>query len=115
MKRTLHPLQEAVHKAAPRFWGDFFGAFADAAVLFPLIALITQKCGFSGPVLFATAGLAYLAAGFTFRVPMSVQPLKSVAIGALAIGATWSEVRVAAFSVGAICLGLSFFRINKSA
>ncbi len=88
--------------------GDVTGAFADAGVLFPLVAALSVGSGFSGASLLATAGLAYLAAGLWFRVPMAVQPLKAIAIAAIATGAHRGEVRWAGALLGAVCLALAF-------
>lgn len=79
-------------------------AFSDCAVLFPLLVLLVAKSGFSPVLLFASAGIAYCAAGLWFRVPMSVQPLKSVVIAAVTLGATMMEVRISAALVGLYCL-----------
>jgi sulfate permease, SulP family len=94
---------------------NFTGAFADGAVLLPLLALLAVQTGFDGAILLATAGLAYVIAGFVYKIPMSVQPLKSVAIAAIAMGASMEEVRLSAFAVGVVCLLLSFFPANKMA
>jgi len=85
---------------------DFLGAFADAAVLFPILAALSTESGFSGVRLMAGAGLAYLVAGFLFHVPMPVQPLKSIAIAGLAAGAQSLEIRVAGAILGLFCLCL---------
>lgn len=89
--------------------GDLCGAFADGAVLFPLLVALTIKTGMNGTVLLATAGLAYITAGWVFRVPMSVQPLKSVVVAAVALGATAAEVSLSGAIAGILCLSLSFF------
>ena len=91
------------------------GAFADGAVLLPLLALLATQTGFDGAILLASAGLAYIISGLIFKVPMSVQPLKSVAIAAIAMGASMEEVRLSAFAVGFVCLLLSFFPANQLA
>lgn len=82
------------------FFGDFFGAFADTAVLFPIITLLGIQAGFSLPILLVSSGALYLAAGFLFRSPMPVQPLKSVALSALALGAGKSEILTATLFIG---------------
>jgi hypothetical protein len=92
---------------------DFFGAFADGAILFPLIASLSLTSGFSGPVLLASAGIAYLVSGFLFRVPMSVQPLKSIAIAAIVMGASQLEVRVSGALLALFCLSLLIFDIEQ--
>lgn len=93
--------------------GDLTGAFADGAVLFPLLAALALQTGMNGAVLMATAGAAYISAGVIFRVPMSVQPLKSVVVAALAMGASAAEVGWSGFVVGVACLALSFCGANR--
>ncbi|MBK9038735.1 MAG: hypothetical protein IPL83_06165 [Bdellovibrionales bacterium] len=44
---------------------------------------------------------------------MPVQPLKSITIAALAVGATGSEIRVSAASLGLICLLLNLCRFDS--
>jgi MFS superfamily sulfate permease-like transporter len=95
--------------------GNLTGAFADGAVLFPLLVALSLKTGMDGAVLLATAGAAYIAAGIVFRVPMAVQPLKSVVVAALALGASAAEVRWSGFAVGAACLALSFCQADRLA
>lgn len=87
-------------------FGDALGAFADGAILFPLVAALSLRSDFRPAILLATAGAAYLAAAALFRVPMAVQPLKAVAVAALASGASALEVRVAGAALGVTCLAL---------
>ena len=94
---------------------NFLGAFADGAILFPIIAVLSLQNGFSGVTLLATAGLAYLATALIFRIPMSVQPLKAIAIAAVALGATSSEIRVSGALLGVACLLLSVRRVERLA
>jgi sulfate permease, SulP family len=100
-------------RALPAQVGNVLGAFADGAILFPLLASLTLQGGFSAPVLLATAGAAYLASGALFRVPMSVQPLKSIAIAGLARGASHLEVQISGALLGLFCLGLSFLAADQ--
>jgi MFS superfamily sulfate permease-like transporter len=95
--------------------GDVTGAFADGAILFPLLAALSLQTGMDGGMLLATAGAAYIAAGWLYRVPMAVQPLKSVVVAALAIGATAAEVGLSGFIVGICCFALSFCGANRLA
>jgi SulP family sulfate permease len=83
--------------------GDFFGAFADAAILLPIISLMALKSGYRLDSLLLSAGLAYLVSGFLFKIPISVQPLKSIAIASLAMGASFQEIRISG-----LCVGLFF-------
>lgn len=95
--------------------GNSVGAFADGAILFPLLATLSAQNGISATALLATAGLAYWISGLIFRVPMSVQPLKSIAIAALAVGATSTEVRISGAALGLVCLFIIVARLDRFA
>ena len=92
---------------------NMFGAFADCAVLFPLLILLGAKGLFSPTVLFASVGIAYILAGFYFRIPMPVQPLKSIAIAALTLGASSGEIRLSAAALGIFCLLLVLLKLDR--
>lgn len=94
---------------------NILGAFSDGAVLFPLVALLSSKAGVSGGMALFGAGVAYLASAFLFRVPMSVQPLKSIAVAAITVGASFQEVRVSGALLGIFCIGLCFFNVDRLA
>jgi len=95
------------------FVRNFAGSFADAAVLFPLLILLGASGQFSPPLLFASVGFVYLASGFYFRIPMPVQPLKSIAIAGIATGATGLEIRLSAALLGIACLIVVLFRLDR--
>ena len=92
---------------------DFFGAFSDGAILFPLILILSNQNGMNLSLLLFSSGLAYLVAGYIFKIPMSVQPLKSIAIAGLAIGASSMEIRVAAILLGAFFVCGLFFDLDS--
>jgi sulfate permease, SulP family len=94
---------------------DALGAFADGGVLFPLIVLLASQGSFSAPMLFASAGLAYLVSGWFFKIPLSVQPLKAIAIAAVAIGASGPEIRVSGLCLGIFCLLMTLTDVNRIA
>jgi SulP family sulfate permease len=87
---------------------NFFGAFADGAILFPLLAALSLQGALPADRLLLTAGLAYIASGVWFRIPMPVQPLKSIAIAAVAVHASGMEIRVSGAVLGLVCLILYF-------
>lgn len=93
-----------LHKKNKDIFSNFVGSFSDAAVLFPLLILMGQKTGFQLPLLFLSAGLLVIFSGWFYKVPMSVQPLKSIVIAAIAIGATASEIQMST-----LLLSISFF------
>jgi sulfate permease, SulP family len=79
---------------------DVAGAFGDIGVLFPIsIALITLN-GLNPTAVFLSAGLTYILAGWYFRIPIAVQPLKAVAAIALATGLPPSAVARAGLLIG---------------
>lgn len=94
-------------------FGNLAGAFADGAILFPLLAALVLHTGMNGAILLASAGAAYIVAGLLFRVPMSVQPLKSVVVGALALGASAADIRIAGVGIGLFCLAVALLPVAR--
>jgi sulfate permease, SulP family len=81
---------------------DLAGAFGDIGVMFPIsIALITLN-HLNPTAVFLGAGLTYVLAGWYFKIPISVQPLKAVAAIALATGLPSSAIASAGMSIGII-------------
>ncbi len=81
---------------------DVAGAFGDIGVLFPIaIALITLN-HLNATAVFLAAGLAYVLAGWYFRIPMPVQPFKAVAAISLALGLRPQEIASAGFLMGVL-------------
>lgn len=95
--------------------GDVSGAFADGAVLFPLLLALAWQTGASVVIMLATTGLAYLVTGWLFRLPIPVQPLKSLSLMAIAAGASAGELQAAALLLGGIYFSLSFLNVNRLA
>lgn len=90
---------------------NFVGSFSDAAILFPLLILLGQKTSFQLPLLFLSAGILVIVSGWYFRVPMAVQPLKSIAIAAISVGATAAEIQMSTLLLSGVfflCLILKF-------
>lgn len=98
-----------------RCMGDLSGAFADGAVLFPLLIALAWQTGASAATMLVTAAVAYIAAGFLFRLPIPVQPLKSLAITAIAVGASLAEIRLAGAALGVIFLLIMLADVNRLA
>src|SRR3990167_964555 len=93
--------------------GNIAGAFADGAILFPLMTALALSTEMNGVLLLASAGFAYIFAGFFFHVPMPVQPLKSIVVGAIALGASANEVRMASVGIGLFCLSMALLPVNQ--
>jgi MFS superfamily sulfate permease-like transporter len=81
---------------------DLSGAFADLGLLIPLEASLIAINGLNPTSTLLGAGLMYIAAGWYFRLPMPVQPLKALA--AIAIAEQLSPDVIAA---GALLMSLS--------
>lgn len=95
--------------------GDFSGAFADGAILFPLLVALAWQSGASAAIMLATTGIAYLVTGWLFRLPIPVQPLKALAITAIAVGASLAEIRLAAIACAIVFLLIALTNINRLA
>jgi len=95
--------------------GDISGAFADGAILFPLLVALAWQTGASATVMLLTTAIAYLVAGWLFRLPIPVQPLKSLAITAIAVGASVAELRIAGATLGVIFLVIALADVNRLA
>lgn len=86
---------------------ELSGALADLGVLLPLtLALITLN-GINPTSVLVVIGFAYLMSAFAYRLPIPVQPLKSLAATALALGLSASVVNAGAWWMAAIFLGLA--------
>jgi MFS superfamily sulfate permease-like transporter len=86
---------------------ELSGALGDLGVLLPLaLALITLN-GVNATSAFAVLGLAYLINAFAYRLPIPVQPLKSMSATALALGLSANVVTAGAWWMAIILLGLA--------
>ena len=89
------------------WWGEFSGAIGDLGIMLPLASALALSAGFGVSRLFFLWGLAYVVTGAWFRVPVSVQPLKAMAI--LAIGL---EIDAATLSNTAVGYGILFLLLT---
>ncbi|QOC22455.1 hypothetical protein IC757_15830 [Wenzhouxiangella sp. AB-CW3] len=93
--------------------GDLTGAFADGAVLFPLLLALAWQTGASAAIMLATTGAAYLVTGWLFRLPIPVQPLKSLSVMAIAAGASAQELQLAGLALGLIYFSIAWLPVNR--
>jgi len=73
----------------PRFrftLAEFSGALADLGVMLPLVVALIALNGVDATAAFVGVGLAYILVALVYRLPIPVQPLKSVSSLALALG-----------------------------
>ncbi|SDM46846.1 putative sulfate/molybdate transporter [Halarsenatibacter silvermanii] len=102
-------------KQQPQNWSDFrftaeeaAGAVGDFGTLFPIIIGVAVVTGLDlGPILLFM-GLAYLATGLYYRLPMPVEPMKSIGAVAIAGELSAGEIRSAGIMMGIILLALGF-------
>jgi len=111
---TAQAAPQPPERAALRFdRGEWAGAFGDLGTLVPFLLAYITIVGIQPAGMLLGFGIALVAAGFYFRTPFPVQPMK--AIGAVAAtGATQTAVitpeavAVAALATGVIWLVLGF-------
>ncbi len=65
---------------------EFSGSLADLGMMLPLILALISINGMDATAVFVGVGLAYILVALVYRLPIPVQPLKSVSALALALG-----------------------------
>ncbi|MDD9898419.1 MAG: putative sulfate/molybdate transporter [Candidatus Melainabacteria bacterium] len=86
---------------------ELSGAVADLGILLPLAFALFVFNGFSASKLFILWGIVYIATGLYFKIPVSVQPLKAMAIIAIASGFDQAFLASTAFFYGLLMLVLT--------
>lgn len=93
----------------PRFdRHELAGAFGDIGTDLPLIAGILLATGLNPAGVFISFGLAQIASGLLYGLPMPIQPLKAMAVVVIAGQATGGQLQLAGLMIGALMLGLTF-------
>lgn len=87
---------------------ELAGSLGDIGVLFPLAALLISKNGMNPTLVFSFVGLLYLITGIYFRVPVPVQPLKAVAVIAIASNLSPVQISTSGLEIGILLLILVF-------
>ncbi len=65
---------------------ELSGAFADLGVMLPLTLALISLNGMSATAVFVGVGVAYILSALVYRLPIPVQPLKSVSAVAISLG-----------------------------
>ena len=100
--------QAAPGPVAMRFnWSELSGSLGDLGTFLPLTVAMTIACGLDLGIVLVVAGLANLLAGFCFRQPIPVQPMKAIAAVAIAERMAAGEIAAAGFIMGVAMLFLS--------
>lgn len=88
---------------------ELSGAFGDLGTLLPIVVAMILINGLSPTTVFLAFGLFYLAAGYYYRLPIPVQPLKAIGAISIAYPAVVTESVIGASGIlfGVILLLLS--------
>lgn len=87
---------------------EFAGAFGDIGTDLPLIAGILLATGLDPAGVFIAFGLAQIASGLLYGLPMPVQPLKAMAVVVIAGQATGGQLQLAGLMIGALMIALAY-------
>ncbi|GAB4471308.1 MAG: putative sulfate/molybdate transporter [Anaerolineales bacterium] len=110
---TTQP-SEAMPLPAFRFsFGELSGALADLGVMLPLVFTLIAYNGMDAGAAFVGIGLAYLLTALVYRLPLPVQPLKSVSALAIALGLPPAVIVAAAFWNAVFFLGMGTFKLDR--
>jgi SulP family sulfate permease len=93
--------------------GELSGALADLGILLPLVLALITLNGVSATSAFFVIGFAYLLNAFSYHLPIPVQPLKSIAATALALGLSAQVVNAGAWWMAAIFLALALTNATR--
>lgn len=88
---------------------ELAGAVGDLGVFVPIAVAMIVVNGLSATAVMVPAGLLYIVAGYVYRVPVPVQPLK--AFGAIAIALHLGPDEIAA---GSILMGATFVVLSAT-
>jgi len=86
---------------------ELSGALGDLGTLVPLSVGLIALNGFHPVAVFLPAGLLYVAVGLWYRLPLPVQPLKSMAAVALAMGFGPRVMSAGGILFGVVLVGLA--------
>lgn len=86
---------------------EFYGAVGDLGTTIPIAFLLVISSGFPAARIFFLWGLAYVAVGWYYKVPLSVQPLKAMAVVAVTMGLSSTMLSSTAVLYGLIFIALA--------
>ncbi len=93
-------------KGIGRILSEISGGMGDIGVFVPLALALAIRNGYDLKGMFLAGGIFYIVAGFYFKIPMPVQPLKAMAAIAIVSGFSYPIMKVAGweFSLVIFCL-----------
>jgi len=90
---------------------EISGSLGDLGTFLPLATGMVVQCGMDLGHIFLWAGLAYIAAGLVFKIPMPVQPMKIIAAVAIAEGLDGDTITAAGLIIGAVMIFLAAVKL----
>ncbi len=92
---------------------EFSGALADLGVMLPLILALISINGMDATSVFVGVGIAYILVAFVYRLPIPIQPLKSVSAVAIALGLSPAVIVSGAIWNALTFLGMGFGKLDR--
>ena len=92
---------------------EFSGSLADLGVMLPLVLALISLNGMNAISAFVGIGLAYMLTAIVYRLPIPVQPLKSVSAVALAMGLAPAVIITGAIWNAIAFLGMGLIGLDK--
>jgi MFS superfamily sulfate permease-like transporter len=92
--------------ALTRWMRDLNGAFGDLGTFLPYAVGAITVGGLGAVGVFSGFGVALIASGLFYGIPMAVQPMKAVSAALLTSGLTPGEVAMAGMMIGAVLMVL---------
>ncbi len=86
---------------------EFSGAFGDMGTSLPLLIAVIAASGISGPKVFVIFGIMQIISGIAYGIPMSVQPLKAVAMIVIAQKLDGNVIFASGLAIGIVMLALA--------
>ncbi len=87
---------------------ELSGAMGDFGTLFPLSVGYIVVCGMNPAGFLVMMGLANIATGLIYRLPLPIEPMKVIAVVAIAQAWPPSQIYAAGFTMGLVWLLFSF-------
>ncbi len=88
-------------------FSEWSGSLGDLGILLPLVFMLSVCNGFPVERLFLLWGVVYILTGFFYKIPISVQPLKAMAVISITMGFSAHFIASTAVFYGLLLLVLS--------
>lgn len=111
----MSPVEKQKKKELQNSFGrsEFYGTIGDLGTTIPLAFLLIISSGFPAARIFFLWGLAYVAVGWYYKVPVSIQPLKAMAVVAITMGLSSPILASTAVLYGLIFIVLAYSGLIK--